>query len=100
MYNSGARASEVAQLTVGDLRLDGAREKSQSFQSFVQLHGKGNKIRFCPIWASTAAALKPLIKGREDTERVFQSRTGPADDEVRSPRYRHTLRSTDFSPLR
>jgi len=73
MYNSGARASEVAQLTVGDLRLNGAREKAQSF---VQLHGKGNKIRFCPLWASTAAALKPLVKGREDTEHVFQSRTG------------------------
>ena len=73
MYNSGARASEVAQLTVGDLRLNGARLKAQSF---VQLHGKGNKIRFCPLWASTAAALKPLVKGREDTEHVFQSRTG------------------------
>lgn len=60
-------------LTVGDLRLNGAREEAQSF---VQLHGKGNKIRFCPVWASTAAALKPLIKGREDTECVFQSRTG------------------------
>jgi integrase/recombinase XerD len=59
MYNSGARASEVAQLTVGDLRLNGAHEKAQSF---VQLHGKGNKIRFCPLWASTAAALKPLVK--------------------------------------
>ena len=75
MYNSGARASEVAQLTVGDLRLNGAREKSQSF---VQLHGKGNKIRFCPVWASTPAVLKLLIKGREDTEHVFQSRTGQA----------------------
>jgi integrase/recombinase XerD len=70
MYNSGARASEVAQLTVGDLRL---HEKSQSF---VQLHGKGDKIRFCPLWASTVAALKPLVKGRNDSEYVFQSRTG------------------------
>ena len=52
MYNSGARADEVAQLTVGDLRLHGPHEKSQSF---VQLHGKGNKIRFCPLWASTTA---------------------------------------------
>lgn len=73
MYNSGARASEVAELTVGDLRLHGPHEKSQSF---VQLHGKGNKTRLCPLWASTVAALKPLIKGRADAEHMFQSRTG------------------------
>lgn len=72
MYNSGARASEVAELTIGDLRLHGAHEKSQSF---VQRHGKGNKTRLCPLWASTVAALKRLIKGREDIEHVFQSRT-------------------------
>lgn len=73
MYNSGARADEVAHLTVGDLRLQGPHEKSQSF---VQLHGKGNKTRLCPLWASTVAALKQLVNGREDTERVFHNRTG------------------------
>lgn len=72
MYNSGARADEVAQLTVGDLRLRGAHAKSQSF---VQLRGKGNKIRVCPLWASTTAALKELIKGSDEKERVFQNRT-------------------------
>ena len=73
MYNSGARADEVAQLTVGDLRLPEPHEKSQSF---VQLHGKGNKIRLCPLWTSTTAALKELVKGRDETDRVFQNRTG------------------------
>src|SRR5215469_4387392 len=42
MYNSGARASEAAQLTVGDLRL----HSTEITQPFVELHGKGNKIRF------------------------------------------------------
>jgi integrase/recombinase XerD len=73
MYNSGARASEVAQLTVGDLRLHGPHEKSQSF---VQLQGKGDKIRFCPLWASTTRALKELVKGQDERQRVFQSRMG------------------------
>src|SRR6266700_2695472 len=72
MYNSGARADEVAQLTVGDLRLHAPQGKSQSF---VQLRGKGNKIRFCPLWASTTAALKELVSGRADNERVFLGRS-------------------------
>src|SRR2546430_6930638 len=66
MYNSGARADEVAQLTASDLRLHAQHDKSQSF---VQLRGKGNKIRLCPLWASTTVALKELVKGRADKER-------------------------------
>jgi integrase/recombinase XerD len=72
LYNTGARADEAAQLTVGDLRLHGPQEKSQSF---VQLRGKGNKIRFCPPWASTTAVLKELVKGRTEEERVFLGRS-------------------------
>jgi integrase/recombinase XerD len=73
MYNSGARADEVAQLTIGNLRLCGLSEKTQSF---VQLHGKGNKARFCPLWASTASLLREHVEGRGETERVFQNRLG------------------------
>jgi integrase/recombinase XerD len=72
MYNSGARASEAAQVTVGDLRL----HSSEITQSFVELHGKGNKIRFCPLWASTARELKQLTRGQADDQRVFLSRYG------------------------
>jgi integrase/recombinase XerD len=72
MYNSGARADEVAQLTVGDLRLHAPQEQSQSF---VQLRGKGNKTRLCPLWASTTAALTELVSGRADEERVFLGRS-------------------------
>ena len=75
LYNTGARADEAAQLTVGDLRLHGPQEKSQSF---VQLRGKGNKIRFCPLWASTTAVLKELVAGRADEERVFLGRSARA----------------------
>jgi site-specific recombinase XerD len=75
LYNTGARADEAAQLTVGDLRLHGPQEKSQSF---VQLRGKGNKIRFCPLWTSTTAVLKELVAGRADEERVFLGRSARA----------------------
>ena len=72
LYNTGARADEVAQLTVADLRLRGPQEKSQSF---VQLRGKGNKIRLCPLCASTTTVLKELVAGRADEERVFLGRS-------------------------
>jgi len=72
MYNAGARADEVARLTVGELRLRGPNDK---LQSFVQLRGKGNKVRLCPLWTSTTVALKRLISRRSDAERVFLSRT-------------------------
>ena len=75
LYNTGARADEAAQLTVGDLRLRGPHEKSQSF---VQLRGKGNKVRFCPLWASTTVILKELATGRSDEERVFLGRSSRA----------------------
>lgn len=65
MYNAGARADEVARLIVGELRLRGPNDK---LQSFVQLRGKGNKVRVCPLWTSTTVALKRLISGRSDAE--------------------------------
>lgn len=53
MFNTGARVQEVLDLKVRDVRL------SAPFQ--VRLHGKGNKVRICPIWAHTAARLRRLI---------------------------------------
>jgi integrase/recombinase XerD len=40
LYNTGARASEAAQVTVSDLELQRAPS--------VRLLGKGNRIRYCP----------------------------------------------------
>jgi site-specific recombinase XerD len=45
LYNSGARASEAAGLRIADLDLA---------QPAVRLLGKGNKIRYCPLWPTTA----------------------------------------------
>ena len=68
MYNSGARADEVAGLCLGNLQL--------GTSPCVQILGKGNKWRVCPLWPITAEALQPLVRGRDESERVFLGRTG------------------------
>jgi site-specific recombinase XerD len=40
--------------------------------------GKGAKVRRCPLWASTARALKTLIGDRPNTAAVFVNRRGHA----------------------
>lgn len=72
LYNSGARASEVAGLTVGDLELPGTHPAS------VRLLGKGAKVRRCPLLASTATVLKTLAADRPATAPVFVNRRGHA----------------------
>lgn len=72
LYNSGARAEEAAGVTAGDLTL----QEKQSGQSFVRLHGKGNRTRLCPLWVSTAAELQSLVHGRSTEDRVFVNRSG------------------------
>ena len=54
MFNTGARVQEVLDLKVRDVRL------APPYQ--VRLHGKGNKVRICPIWAHTATRLRRLIE--------------------------------------
>jgi integrase/recombinase XerD len=56
LYNSGARAQEIADLRVGDVDLGGPLR--------VRLHGKGDKWRSCPLWPQTAEALKQLATVR------------------------------------
>jgi site-specific recombinase XerD len=68
LYNSGARATEVAGLTVGDLDLPDTHPAS------VRLLGKGSKVRRCPLWASTATILNTLIADRPMTAPVFVNR--------------------------
>jgi site-specific recombinase XerD len=70
LYNSGARASEVATVQIGDLDLHHKERGS------VLIHGKGGKIRRCPLWARTIDALKPLIEKRPEAEHVFLNRRG------------------------
>ena len=56
LYNTGARVSEIVQLKVIDLRLDGAAQ--------VKLLGKGKKYRSCPLWPETLEALRDYLKQR------------------------------------
>ena len=55
LYNSGARASEAADLKVGDL---------DRHARAVQLIGKGRKHRTCPLWAQTIDQLNLLSMNR------------------------------------
>jgi site-specific recombinase XerD len=66
LYNSGARASEAADLTIENLSL----ERPAS----VRIIGKGRKVRRCPLWDTTVDVLAPLIEGRASGERVFMNR--------------------------
>lgn len=65
LYNSGARASEAAQLTIADLDWH-ARS--------VKILGKGQKLRTCPLWPKTLETLRPLAAGRAVTAPVFLNR--------------------------
>jgi site-specific recombinase XerD len=67
LYNSGARASEAAQITVGDI---------DWYARCVQLLGKGGKLRACPLWSTTLDALRAVVAERNPGERVFLNRLG------------------------
>jgi site-specific recombinase XerD len=66
LYNAGSRADEVARLTIADLDLGPSPA--------VTIVGKGRKTRLCPLWTSTASALKALVAGRGGADRVFLNR--------------------------
>jgi len=72
LYNTGARADEAAQSKIADLTL----AQTPRDHSLVQVHGKGNKLRRCPLWPQTAAELSSLILGRPTTDHVFLNRSG------------------------
>jgi site-specific recombinase XerD len=71
LYNSGARAEEAAKLCIEDLSLHCGADGTLSSVCF---HGKGGKVRICPLWASTTMALRNLVAGRNEKERVFINR--------------------------
>lgn len=75
LFNTGARVQEVLNLRVCDVRVDRPCQ--------VRLHGKGNKVRLCPIWSGTAELMVEHIKkipdaGREDvtTRFIFRNQRG------------------------
>jgi integrase/recombinase XerD len=67
LYNTGARVSEACRLTVGDLDLDTA---------VATLHGKGRKIRRCPLWKVTVSALREIVAARPNNQFVFINQRG------------------------
>jgi integrase/recombinase XerD len=64
LYNTGARVSEIVELKVADLRLDGAAQ--------VKLLGKGKKYRSCPLWPETLEALRDYLKQRTPKDPAAQ----------------------------
>jgi integrase/recombinase XerD len=74
MFNTGARVQEILNLRVRDLRLDPPEQ--------VRLHGKGEKIRLCPLWPRTARLVRDLIATQAPDSpdpaaaRVFRNRNG------------------------
>lgn len=57
LYNTGARAQEVADALVRDLSLD-------SSAPCVRIRGKGNKTRICPLWPHTVKTLRTMLGER------------------------------------
>jgi len=53
LYNTGARAQEVADLRIEHLELKPLAK--------VHLHGKGDKWRICPLWDETVRQLRRLF---------------------------------------
>jgi site-specific recombinase XerD len=63
LYNTGARVSEIVNLRASDLRLDDAPQ--------IQLLGKGQKHRTCPLWPETATALRAYLQQRAPRDPAF-----------------------------
>lgn len=59
LYNTGARADEVAQLTIAEITIAHVPQKNHSS---VLFRGKGNKLRRCPLWPQTVKELMPLVQ--------------------------------------
>ena len=70
LYNSGARVSEATELQAKDLQI-GDRDGRHAL---VTIHGKGGKLRQCPLWPRTERVLAELVQGRAASDAVFLSR--------------------------
>ena len=66
LYNSGTRASEAANIKIGDV---------DWYTSSVNIIGKGNKRRTCPLWSITIKQLKLMSENRGIEQHVFLNRS-------------------------
>jgi site-specific recombinase XerD len=73
LYNTGARAQEVVDITLEDIQFDSAAPQ-------VLIHGKGKKQRRCPLWPETLTALKTYLDYRysqnPNEQQCFLNRNG------------------------
>lgn len=69
LYNTGARADEVAQCRIDDFSFGHAQQSSS-----VVIHGKGGKLRRCPLWRKTVTELLPIVEGRPASQHLFLNR--------------------------
>ena len=67
LYNSGARASEAAELKIEDV---------DSHALAVRIIGKGRKQRVCPLWPATIEQLRARSTNRAPHEAMFLNRRG------------------------
>jgi integrase/recombinase XerD len=72
LYNTGARVSEATQLKVSDLQIG----RRSGGHDLATLHGKGGKMRQCPLWPETERVLAGEIIDRIADDAVFLSRLG------------------------
>ena len=54
LYNTGARVSEIINVRVVDVILDGS--------ACVHLHGKGRKLRSIPLWDTTVTEVRAWLR--------------------------------------
>lgn len=73
MYNTGARADEVAHVRISDLDLASTPSRDPSS---VLIRGKGNKPRRCPLWTNTTKVLLALTVNRASSDHAFLNRLG------------------------
>lgn len=67
LYNSGARASEAAEVRISDI---------DWYAKCVRIIGKGNKRRACPLWPDTLDELQWLAAKRAPEHHLFLNRNG------------------------
>jgi site-specific recombinase XerD len=60
MFNTGARVQEALDVRRRDVRLEAPPQ--------IRLHGKGNKVRLCPIWPVTAKLLDAYVRELPSTD--------------------------------
>jgi integrase/recombinase XerD len=73
LFNTGARADEVAHVRISDLELGRAATRDRSS---VLIHGKGSKQRQCPLWPRTVNEVAALLQNRSPEQHVFINRLG------------------------